>query len=63
MATGMELVKRQASNKGYVALASLAATGLLFWLFGWLLAIPGLGLSAYFGYRWFTYRAKWGLRF
>lgn len=63
MTTGMELVKRQASKKGALALGSLAAASLLFWIFGWWLGLPALGVTAYLSYRWFAHRAKWGLRF
>ena len=60
---GMELVKRQASLKGFTALGAAALTTTLFLYGWWLTGLIGLGASAWFVKRWFSYRAKWGLRF
>lgn len=58
-----ELVKRNASTKGYIAVASVVGTSLFFVYGMWLLGLMGMGASGYLIYRWFAYRAKWGLRF
>lgn len=63
MATGMELVKRKASKRGYTALATVGATT-AFFAFGWtVFGVLSLVSSFFLIYRWFSYRAKWGLRF
>lgn len=59
----MELVKRNASYKGYAAIGSVVLTSTLLVYGFWLFALFGTGASAWFLYRWFAYRAKWGLRF
>ncbi len=59
----MELVKRNASYKGYAALGSIALTTMLFINAWWFMALFGAGASAFLTYRWFSYRAKWGMRF
>lgn len=63
MATGMELVKRKASRQGYTALAAVAGTTAFFAFGWWLMGLMSAGASAFLAYRWFKYRAKWGLRF
>lgn len=58
-----ELTKKTARNKGFAALGSLSATVLLMWLIAWWMAFLGVPVTAWLTYRWFKYRAKWGLRF
>lgn len=59
----MELIKRNASTRGYVATASVVATTALLVYGWWFLGLMSLGASGFLIYRWFAYRAKWGLRF
>ncbi len=61
--SGMELVKRNASYKGYTAVAAAAATSMLLFYGWWIMGLLGLGATGMLIYRWFAYRAKWGLRF
>ena len=61
--SGMELVKRKASRRGYFAAASVIVTILLFVFAGPFLGLLGTGASAFLIWRWFKFRAKWGLRF
>jgi hypothetical protein len=63
MATGMELVKRDASRRGYTAAVAVASTTALFFIGWWWMALMGMGASAFLVYRWFAFRAKWGMRF
>lgn len=58
-----ELTKKTARNKGFAALGSLSATMLLAFLLHPYLLILGGPVTAFLAYRWFQYRAKWGLRF
>lgn len=58
-----ELTKKTARNKGYAALGSASATVLLCFLLTPYLAVFGIPITAFLTYRWFQYRAKWGLRF
>jgi hypothetical protein len=58
-----ELTKKTARNKGFAALGSASATVLLMWMISWWMAILGVPVTAWLTYRWFKYRAKWGLRF
>ena len=59
-----ELTKKTARNKGYAALGSATGTMLLVLLLPWWLAlIFGIPITSLLTYRWFQYRAKWGLRF
>lgn len=46
-----------------MAVASVVGTSLFFVYGMWLLGLMGMGASGYLIYRWFAYRAKWGLRF
>jgi hypothetical protein len=59
----MSLVKRKASRRGYAALAVSILTMLLFVAGAPVLGTLGAGASAFFVWRWFKFRAKWGLRF
>jgi hypothetical protein len=59
----MELVKKQASFKGYTALGAVALTTTLIFNGWWLTGLLGVGASTWLVKRWFSYRAKWGLRF
>jgi hypothetical protein len=58
-----ELTKQTARQKGYVALGSATATILLSMLLTPYLLIAGGPLTLWLTYRWFQYRAQWGLRF
>lgn len=58
-----ELTKKTARNKGYAALGSATATLFLCFLLTPWLAIMGVPVTAFLVYRWFQYRAQWGLRF
>lgn len=58
-----ELTKKTARNKGYAALGSATATVMLCFLLTWYFAIVGVPVTGWLAYRWFKYRAKWGLRF
>ena len=57
-----ELTKKTARNKGLAALGSATGTVLLMVL-AWQFVILGAPITALLTYRWFQYRAKWGLRF
>jgi len=54
--------KKEARKKGYAALGSVALTT-LFTLMSPYFLLPGIPASAWFTYRWFKYRAKWGIKF
>ena len=58
-----ELTKKTARNKGFAAIGSAAGTALLMWLLAWQFVFLGGPITAVLAYRWFKYRAKWGLRF
>ena len=58
-----ELTKKTARNKGFAALGSATGTVLLMWLLAWQFVFLGLPITGWLTYRWFKYRAKWGLRF
>lgn len=58
-----ELTKKTARNKGYAALGSGAMTVLLMFLLTPYFLVIGLPVTGVLTYRWFQYRAKWGLRF
>ncbi len=58
-----ELTKRTARNKGFAAFGSLTATLLLCFVLHPLFLLFGGPVTAVLAYRWFQYRAKWGLRF
>ncbi len=58
-----ELTKQTAKTKGYTALASATATLLLSMLLTPYLLLAGGPITLYLAYRWFQYRAEWGLRF
>lgn len=58
-----ELTKRTARNKGLVALGTASATAMLMFFLSWWFVIIGGPITAYFTYKWFKYRAEWGLRF
>ena len=57
-----ELTKKTARNKGFAALGSASATVILCLLTPYF-AILGVPVTLLLAYRWFQYRAKWGLRF
>ncbi len=58
-----ELTKKTAANKGFAALGVATLTILMAWLLSPLMLIVGAPVTAWMTYRWFQYRAKWGLRF
>jgi hypothetical protein len=58
-----ELTKKTAAQKGYVALGTATVTVLLAWLMTPWFLILGAPLTAWMTFRWFQYRAKWGMRF
>ena len=58
-----ELTKKTAANKGYAALGAAAVTVLFAWLMTPWILILGAPVTAWMTFRWFQYRAKWGLRF
>ena len=56
--------RSEATRKGALALAGWGGTVLLFWMTrGWFLPVVGIGVSVWLTWRWFSYRAKWGMRF
>lgn len=63
---GTQLLPKQraeARTKGWLAVGGWALAGLFifkWWLFGAFLAIAGAGFLTW---RWFSFRAKWGMRF
>lgn len=58
-----ELTKKNAKKKGYAALGSATTTALLCLMMSpWLLTVGG-PLTLWLTYRWFRYRAEWGIRF
>ena len=59
----MSLVKRKASRRGYAALGVSILTIILFVMGTPVLGAIGAGASAVLVWRWFKFRAKWGLRF
>lgn len=58
-----ELTKKTARNKGFAALGSLTVTILLCLALHPILLVIGGPVTAFLAYRWFQYRAQWGLRF
>ncbi len=58
-----ELTKKTAANKGFAALGAATVSILLAWLLTPFMLIIGAPVTAWMTYRWFQYRAKWGLRF
>lgn len=58
-----ELTKKTARNKGFAALGSATGTMILMFFLAWQFAIIGVPITGVLTYRWFKYRAKWGLRF
>lgn len=58
-----ELTKQTAKQKGYAALGSATATILLSLLLTPYMLAAGGPVTLWLVYRWFQYRAQWGLRF
>jgi hypothetical protein len=58
-----ELTKKTARKKGYAALSSAAATVMVCTLINPWLIMAGGPVTAWLTYRWFKYRAEWGLKF
>ncbi len=58
-----EITKQTAKYKGYAALGSASVTVLLMTLLSMWIAVAGIPVTGWLTYRWFKYRAKWGLRF
>ncbi len=55
--------KAEAKKKGLWAAGALGGSVLLFAVGSPFLGTAALGGAAYFGYRWFMFRAKRGMRF
>ena len=55
--------KKQARKKGLAALGSATTTVLFAWMVSYGFLIPGVPITAYLTYRWFKYRAEWGMKF
>lgn len=58
-----EMTKQTARSKGYAALGTATATVLLSLLMTPYLLLIGGPATLWLTYRWFQYRAEWGLRF
>jgi hypothetical protein len=58
-----ELTKKTARYKGISALGAATATVLMSTILSGYFAILGVPITAWLTYRWFQYRAEWGLRF
>ena len=61
--TGMELVKRKGSKKGYVALGAATGTVVLFAIGWWWFGALGILASAGLIHGWWKHRASWSMRF
>ena len=61
--SGMELVKTKASRRGYTAIGMSILTIIFFVMGAPFFGTVGAGASAFLIWRWFKFRAKWGLRF
>jgi hypothetical protein len=61
--SGMQLVKSKASRRGYAALGMTILTLIMFVFGAPFFGTVGAGVSAFLVWRWFKFRAKWGLRF
>ncbi|MFB6374245.1 MAG: hypothetical protein ABEN55_14290 [Bradymonadaceae bacterium] len=59
------LTKQQdkARKKGVAALGSAATTAFFTAMISYGFLIPGLPITAWLTYRWFKYRAEWGMKF
>ena len=55
--------KSKARKKGMVALGSAATTAFFAAMVNLGFLIPGLPMTAWLTYRWFKYRAEWGMKF
>lgn len=58
-----ELTKKTAAYKGFAALGAASATAMLCFFISFYFAVLGVPITAALTYRWFKYRAEWGLRF
>lgn len=58
-----ELTKQSARKKGYAALGSAAMTAFFWAVMGPYILLAGGPITLWLTYRWFRYRAEWGLRF
>jgi hypothetical protein len=58
-----ELTKQNAKKKGYAALGSAATTAFLCMALTPALLLVGGPITLWLTYRWFQYRAEWGIRF
>ncbi len=58
-----ELTKKTASYKGFSALGAGTVTVLLSFFLSWYFLILGGPVTAYLTYKWFKFRAEWGMRF
>ncbi len=63
---GSELLPKQraeASKRGWMAVGGWALSGVMFWYSMGFLVILAMGGAAWLTWRWFQYRAGWGMRF
>ncbi|MFB6262772.1 MAG: hypothetical protein ABEL76_03955 [Bradymonadaceae bacterium] len=54
---------KKAKMKGYAALGSATTTALLSFLLSYAFLVPGIPITGWLAYRWFKYRAEWGMKF
>jgi hypothetical protein len=55
--------RREAARLGWMAVGGWAASGLaVYWSWGGWTILPLIG-AAWLTWRWFQFRAKWGMRF
>ena len=55
--------KKNARKKGMAALGSAATTAMFMAMLSPYFAVPGVPVTLYLAYRWFKYRAEWGMKF
>ena len=55
--------KKDARKKGLAALGTAATTAMFMTMMSSYFAILGVPATIYMTYRWFKYRAEWGMRF
>ncbi len=58
-----DLTKQNAKKKGYTALGSAVTTAALCAIMSPYILIAGGPVTLWLTYRWFQYRAEWGMRF
>lgn len=55
--------RAEAARRGWMAVAGWGGTGLLWMIKLKFLALVGIGAAVWLTWRWFKYRATWGMRF